>query len=140
MFLIMQQPFQNVHCSGCSWQLWNLLQPLKMFKKKLNYIIHCKISSYTLDYSIKTEENKPSNKCRVHWKLLESYKPPRTFSTGIGTFSKNTSAVLEHLIPIFFSGGPLKDNWKSVLLQIKHLEENIQFLICQLLIMKVTII
>lgn len=31
---------------------------------------------------------------------------PSTFSTGILTFSKYTSAVLEHLMPIFFSGGP----------------------------------
>ena len=32
--------------------------------------------------------------------------PPKTFSAGIGQSSKYTSAVLEHLIPIFFSGGP----------------------------------
>mmetsp|Transcript_53444 Transcript_53444/g.134320 ORF Transcript_53444/g.134320 Transcript_53444/m.134320 type:complete len:209 (-) Transcript_53444:464-1090(-) len=31
---------------------------------------------------------------------------PSTFSTGIFTFSKNTSAVLDTLIPILFSGGP----------------------------------
>lgn len=45
---------------------------------------------------------------------FKKYMPPRTFSTGIGTFSKNTSAVLEHLIPIFFSGGPLKSYEKVI--------------------------
>jgi len=32
---------------------------------------------------------------------------PRTFSTGTLVLSKCTSAVFEHLMPIFFSGGPL---------------------------------
>ena len=34
---------------------------------------------------------------------------PRTFSMGTGTFSKYTSAVLDALMPIFFSGGPLEE-------------------------------
>jgi hypothetical protein len=38
--------------------------------------------------------------------LKPSPTPPRTFSAGTGVFSKYTSAVLEHLMPIFFSGGP----------------------------------
>ncbi len=36
-----------------------------------------------------------------------SLSPPSKFSTGILTLSKYTSAVLDALIPIFFSGGPL---------------------------------
>ena len=32
--------------------------------------------------------------------------PPNTFSTGMWTLSKNTCAVFDALMPIFFSGGP----------------------------------
>lgn len=39
--------------------------------------------------------------------LKPSPSLPRTFSAGILTSSKKTSAVLLHLMPIFFSGGPL---------------------------------
>lgn len=38
---------------------------------------------------------------------------PRTFSTGTCVLSKYTSAVGEHLMPIFFSGGPLVTPPKS---------------------------
>lgn len=42
-------------------------------------------------------------------KLVDLFRtlPPRRFSTGTLQSSKYTSAVLEALIPIFFSGGPL---------------------------------
>lgn len=40
--------------------------------------------------------------------LNPSPTSPMTFSTGILQSSKYTSAVFEHLIPIFFSGGPLE--------------------------------
>lgn len=44
--------------------------------------------------------------CMATWKPLPS--PPRRFSTGTFTSSKCTSAVLEHLMPILCSGGPLQ--------------------------------
>lgn len=44
--------------------------------------------------------------CMATWKPLPS--PPSRFSAGTFTSSKCTSAVLEHWIPIFCSGGPLQ--------------------------------
>lgn len=38
---------------------------------------------------------------------------PSTHSAGTRTFSKNTSAVFEALMPIFFSGGPLDQDTES---------------------------
>ena len=49
---------------------------------------------------------------------LITLKPSPTlqimFSAGMGVLSKYTSAVFEHLIPIFFSGGPLVTPPKSL--------------------------
>lgn len=44
--------------------------------------------------------------CMATWKPLPS--PPSRFSAGTFTSSKCTSAVLEHWMPIFCSGGPLQ--------------------------------